>query len=98
MNILVTSTPEHALSYWFPVELVRSAHEACRRLPPSPTTAHPAWNGLLSALGLARTRPRRHPLNRVNRVEVRLTVAERLLLNTLTRLVPELSASLQEEL
>lgn len=96
MNVLVTARPHHALSYWLPVNLVPAAHEACRNLPASPTTAHPAWNGLVVALGLATSRPRNHPLAQSNRVEVRLSAAEHLLLCNLTRLLPDLVTALKE--
>ncbi|MCK2240663.1 MULTISPECIES: hypothetical protein [unclassified Crossiella] len=98
MNIRATTTPEHALAYWLPADLVRLAHEVCRGLPPTPTTAHPAWNGLLAALGLARVRSRRHPLIHLDLIEVRLTVAEQQLLAGLAGLVPGLAPALKEEL
>ncbi|MGO1053066.1 hypothetical protein [Crossiella sp. CA198] len=91
------AAPEYALSHWLPPGLVHAALGTCRGLRPSPTTAHPAWNGLLAALGLATARPRKHPLPQVHLVEVRLTTAEHALLATVAGLVPELAHVLREE-
>ncbi|MBP2471157.1 hypothetical protein JOF53_000029 [Crossiella equi] len=86
------------LSHWYRAELVAGSHFACLQRNPSPTTAHPAWPGLVAALGLAVALPHQHPVPRFTHlIDVRLTGDEWRLLTDLSAAIPVVHEMLEEE-